>query len=139
MPNVPGIVVSFPNPENIMQFAVEIAPKDGLYSGAKFMFTVNVPATYPYDPPKVQCDTLVRIATGGRGLSDLSTGLPPEHRLGRSRLSQYVSTFLTVAITVSLTFPDILRADWMPVLSLGAVVFGTSAFSTSAYGSILSN
>lgn len=63
MPNVPGIVVSFPNPENIMQFAVEIAPKDGLYSGAKFMFTVNVPATYPYDPPKVQCDTLVRTVT----------------------------------------------------------------------------
>ena len=62
MPNVPGIVVSFPNPENIMQFAVEIAPKDGLYSSAKFMFTVNVPATYPYDPPKVQCDTLVRFA-----------------------------------------------------------------------------
>ena len=60
MPNVPGIVVSFPNPENIMQFAVEIAPKDGLYMGAKFMFTVNVPPTYPYDPPKVQCDTLVR-------------------------------------------------------------------------------
>lgn len=60
MPNVPGIAVSFPNPENIMQFAVEITPKDGLYMGAKFMFTVNVPATYPYDPPKVQCDTLVR-------------------------------------------------------------------------------
>lgn len=60
MPNVPGIVVSFPNPENIMQFAVEITPKDGLYMGAKFMFTVNVPPTYPYDPPKVQCDTLVR-------------------------------------------------------------------------------
>jgi len=91
MPNVPGIEVTFPNPENIMQFNVVISPKDGLYIGAKFQFVVNIPATYPYDPPKVTCETLVYH--------------PNIDWEGHVCL-------------------NILRQDWMPVLSLGAVVFG---------------
>lgn len=76
-----------------MQFAVEISPKDGLYMGAKFMFTVNVPATYPYDPPKVQCDTLVRVTRIAAILHPdlVRAGLPPEHRLGGPRLFEYLT------------------------------------------------
>jgi ubiquitin-conjugating enzyme E2 M len=59
MPTVPGLEMIFPNPENIMTFQVVVTPRDGLYNGAKFMFLVNIPQTYPYDPPKVTCETLV--------------------------------------------------------------------------------
>jgi len=59
MPTTPGIEIQFPNPENIMNFHAIITPKDGLYLGARFAFDITVPPTYPYDPPKVHCDTLV--------------------------------------------------------------------------------
>jgi len=91
MPNVPGIEVTFANPENIMHFNVNITPKDGLYIGAKFVFVCNVPTTYPYDPPKVTCETLVYH--------------PNIDWEGHVCL-------------------NILRQEWMPVLSLGSVVFG---------------
>lgn len=55
----PGIQVEFPDPSNIMTFKVTVKPEDGPYKGAEFKFTVNIPNSYPYDPPKVQCDTLV--------------------------------------------------------------------------------
>lgn len=59
MPTTPGIDITLPNPENIMLFNCIITPRDGLYQGAKFVFVVNIPLTYPYDPPKVTCETLV--------------------------------------------------------------------------------
>lgn len=59
MPTTPGIDITLPNPENIMLFNCIITPRDGLYQGAKFVFVVNIPLTYPYDPPKVNCETLV--------------------------------------------------------------------------------
>lgn len=59
----PGVKVDFPNPDNLMNFTVNVRPNDGLYKGAEFQFTVDVPNTYPYDPPKVVCNTLVRIRT----------------------------------------------------------------------------
>jgi ubiquitin-protein ligase len=59
MDPIPGCVMTFPDPNNLMEFVVDITPSEGLYAGAKFNFTVNVPNTYPYDPPKVQCNTLV--------------------------------------------------------------------------------
>jgi ubiquitin-conjugating enzyme E2 M len=51
--------MSFPDPNNLMEFAVSITPSEGLYAQATFNFTIVVPNTYPYDPPKVQCNTLV--------------------------------------------------------------------------------
>jgi len=38
---------------------VLVNPKEGTYQGGKFKFTVDVPPTYPFDPPKVVCNTLV--------------------------------------------------------------------------------
>lgn len=91
MAPVPGAKVHFPDPDNLMKFDVNLIPSDGLYSGAQFIFQVEVPNTYPYDPPKVVCATMVyhpNIDWDGK---------------------------------VCL---NILRQDWMPVLSLGSVIFG---------------
>jgi len=91
MEEIPGIVVEFPDQNNLMTFNVTVTPGDGLYKGAAFKFTVNIPPTYPYDPPKVDCSTLVYH--------------PNIDWEGHVCL-------------------NILRADWMPVLNLGSVLFG---------------
>ncbi|EGC31576.1 hypothetical protein DICPUDRAFT_82544 [Dictyostelium purpureum] len=54
-----GCTVSFKDSNDILNFNLTITPTDGLYQGAPFQFTINIPSTYPYDPPKVHCDTLV--------------------------------------------------------------------------------
>jgi len=59
MDPIPGTKISFPDPDNLMKFEVSVKPSDGLYKGATFQFLVEIPATYPYDPPKVACNTLV--------------------------------------------------------------------------------
>jgi len=56
---LPGIKVEFPDPNNIMTFKVSIKPNDGLYKAAEFEFKIEIPSSYPYDPPKVSCETLV--------------------------------------------------------------------------------
>eukprot|EP00027_Filamoeba_sp_ATCC50430_P002257 CAMPEP_0168551260 /NCGR_PEP_ID=MMETSP0413-20121227/6075_1 /TAXON_ID=136452 /ORGANISM="Filamoeba nolandi, Strain NC-AS-23-1" /LENGTH=211 /DNA_ID=CAMNT_0008581769 /DNA_START=95 /DNA_END=730 /DNA_ORIENTATION=- len=91
MDPIPGTKVSFPDPENLMQFNVEIKPSDGLYSGATFTFVIDIPNTYPYDPPKATCITPVYH--------------PNINDQGKVCL-------------------NILRQEWMPVLSLGSVIFG---------------
>jgi len=55
--STPGITVNFPDPTNIMMFFVLIKPNDGLYKFAEFKFSVNILSSYPYDPPKVHCET----------------------------------------------------------------------------------
>jgi len=91
MEEIPGVVVDFPDQNNLMVFNVTVTPSDGLYKQAAFKFTVNIPQTYPYDPPKVECNTLVYH--------------PNIDWEGHVCL-------------------NILRADWMPVLNLGSVLFG---------------
>jgi len=91
MEEIPGVVVDFPDQNNLMIFNVTVTPSDGLYKSASFKFTVNIPQTYPYDPPKVECNTLVYH--------------PNIDWEGHVCL-------------------NILRADWMPVLNLGSVLFG---------------
>ncbi len=59
MEPIPGTRVEFPDPDNLMNFIVYIVPSDGLYKGAEFKFNLNIPATYPYDPPKATCETMV--------------------------------------------------------------------------------
>eukprot|EP01112_Ceratiomyxa_fruticulosa_P012356 TRINITY_DN3414_c0_g3_i1.p1 TRINITY_DN3414_c0_g3~~TRINITY_DN3414_c0_g3_i1.p1 ORF type:complete len:231 (+),score=68.38 TRINITY_DN3414_c0_g3_i1:186-878(+) len=55
----PGCHISFPNTDDIMNFKLNITPGDGMYKEATFNFSITVPVSYPYDPPKVHCDTLV--------------------------------------------------------------------------------
>ncbi len=54
-----GIGFTFPEPNNIMHYVLTIRPNDGLYKGADFRFTVQLTGSYPYEPPKVACETLV--------------------------------------------------------------------------------
>jgi len=91
MEEIPGVVTDFPDTNNLMHFNATITPSDGLYRGAAFKFTVVIPTSYPYDPPKVECATLVYH--------------PNIDWEGHVCL-------------------NILRADWMPVLNLGSVLFG---------------
>jgi len=91
MDPIPGTRLEFPDSNNVMVYQLYIIPNDGLYKGAEFKFTVTIPITYPYDPPKAQCDTPIYH--------------PNIDWEGHVCL-------------------NILRADWMPVLNLGAVVFG---------------
>jgi len=91
MEEIPGVVVEFPDQNNVMSFNVTVTPSDGLYKGAPFKFSVTIPQTYPYDPPRVECNTLIyhpNIDWDGH---------------------------------VCL---NILRAEWMPVLNIGSVLFG---------------
>jgi len=89
--SIPGVEVDFPDPNNLMTFYTNITPSDGLYTGATFKFIVNIPESYPYDPPKVECSTMIYH--------------PNIDWEGHVCL-------------------NILRADWMPVLNLGSVLFG---------------
>jgi len=91
MEPVEGTRMEFPNPDNILFFNLHVKPSEGLYKGAEFKFTVTVPLTYPYDPPKALCETMVYH--------------PNIDYDGHVCL-------------------NILRAEWMPVLNLGAVVYG---------------
>jgi len=86
-----GCKVEFKDPNDIMNFTLYITPNEGMYVGATFTFSITIPNTYPYDAPKVHCDTLVYHPN-----IDLE---------GKVCL-------------------NILRQDWMPVLSLGSVIFG---------------
>jgi ubiquitin-conjugating enzyme E2 M len=51
--------VDFPDENDIMNFEVYIDLKgeDCLWKGAKYKFTVSVPANYPHEPPKCHCET----------------------------------------------------------------------------------
>jgi len=86
-----GCKVDFKNPDDIMNFTLQVIPTDGMYAGAAFQFSIHIPHSYPYDPPKVHCDTLV----------------------------YHPNIDLEGHVCL-----NILRQDWMPVLSLGSVIFG---------------
>ncbi|KAI1434274.1 ubiquitin-conjugating enzyme [Xylaria sp. CBS 124048] len=45
----------FPNPDDILNFILEIQPDEGVYTGGKFTFTFNMSQSYPHEPPKVRC------------------------------------------------------------------------------------
>ncbi|KAL4748626.1 hypothetical protein BDW72DRAFT_150132 [Aspergillus terricola var. indicus] len=47
--------MSFPNPDDILNFALTIEPDEGMYKGGSFIFTFAVNQNFPHDPPKVKC------------------------------------------------------------------------------------
>eukprot|EP01126_Amoeba_proteus_P061653 TRINITY_DN82_c0_g1_i1.p1 TRINITY_DN82_c0_g1~~TRINITY_DN82_c0_g1_i1.p1 ORF type:complete len:224 (-),score=42.76 TRINITY_DN82_c0_g1_i1:109-780(-) len=55
----PGVVVSWPNMKDLLNFEVTVEPQEGLYRKAKFKFNVVVPKGYPHSPPTVTCETRV--------------------------------------------------------------------------------
>lgn len=55
----PSIEVSFPDPDDLMNFALALTPEEGYYKTGTFHFTIQVPEDYPHKPPKVKCTTLI--------------------------------------------------------------------------------
>lgn len=53
MAPVKGTRLEFPEPDDIKHFNLYVTPYDGLWEGAEFRFKVEVPQSYPYEPPKV--------------------------------------------------------------------------------------
>ncbi len=48
------------DPKNFMSFKVEYTPeKDSLWYGGKYIFSFTVPDQYPFNPPKVLCETKI--------------------------------------------------------------------------------
>jgi len=51
--------VTFPNPNDLTKFDLDIVPDSGYWQGAKYHFTFNIPPDYPHKPPKVLCGTKI--------------------------------------------------------------------------------
>ncbi|KAJ5639124.1 ubiquitin-conjugating enzyme/RWD-like protein [Penicillium longicatenatum] len=47
--------MTFPNPDDILNFTLSIEPDEGMYKGGLFNFTFSVNQNFPHDPPKVKC------------------------------------------------------------------------------------
>ncbi len=53
------IDVSFPDPDDLMNIELTMAPEEGFYSRGLFQFRISIPEDYPHSPPKVHCETRV--------------------------------------------------------------------------------
>lgn len=51
--------ISFPNPNDLTSFNVDVTPDTGFWKGATYHFTFGIPAIYPHEPPKVHCHTKI--------------------------------------------------------------------------------
>lgn len=58
LPDVAGVRALFGD-GGLRAFRAEVAPEEGPYRGARYLFDVEVPADYPYHPPRVHCATPV--------------------------------------------------------------------------------
>ncbi|KAI1418573.1 putative NEDD8 conjugating enzyme [Hypoxylon sp. FL1857] len=45
----------FPDPDDILNFVLEITPDEGIYHSGRFTFTFTMGPNYPHEPPKVRC------------------------------------------------------------------------------------
>lgn len=89
--SVPNIKVTFPHPGNLFQFQLALRPTEGYYKDGRFLFRVDIPSSYPIEPPKVKC--LQRI------------------------YHPNIDTDGNVCL-------NILREEWLPVLSLNLLLVG---------------
>ena len=47
--------MTFPNPDDILNFTLSIEPDEGIYKSGVFNFTFAINDNFPHDPPKVKC------------------------------------------------------------------------------------
>ncbi|CAN6596484.1 NEDD8-conjugating enzyme Ubc12p [Trichomonascus vanleenenianus] len=55
----PTMKTHFPDPEDIMNFELEIKPDEGIYKGGVFKFSFAVNTNFPHEPPKVKCLNII--------------------------------------------------------------------------------
>ena len=89
--------ITFPDPNNLFEFNLDIKPDDGYYKGGLFKFMVNISTEYPHQPPKVFSTKKVLC------------------------LQKIYHPNIDLEGNVCL---NILREDWKPVLNLNAVLVG---------------
>jgi ubiquitin-conjugating enzyme E2 M len=51
--------VTFPNPNDLTNFRVSVSPESGIWQGATYEFSFEIPSAYPHEPPKVLCLTKI--------------------------------------------------------------------------------
>jgi ubiquitin-conjugating enzyme E2 M len=51
--------VTFPNPNDLTNFRVSVSPESGIWQGATYEFSFEIPSGYPHEPPKVLCLTKI--------------------------------------------------------------------------------
>lgn len=51
--------VTFPNPNDLTNFRVSVSPDTGIWQGATYQFSFEIPSAYPHEPPKVLCLTKI--------------------------------------------------------------------------------
>ena len=56
-----NIRLSTPDPNNLLKLHAEIVidNPESLWYGARYNFSINVPASYPHEAPKCHCDTQI--------------------------------------------------------------------------------
>ncbi|CAD7953770.1 unnamed protein product [Amoebophrya sp. A120] len=55
----PQCQLNFLNKNNIMHFALDVKPEEGMWKQACFRFLFTIPPLYPHEAPKVKCDTKI--------------------------------------------------------------------------------
>eukprot|EP01059_Diplonema_ambulator_P001785 TRINITY_DN11512_c0_g1_i1.p1 TRINITY_DN11512_c0_g1~~TRINITY_DN11512_c0_g1_i1.p1 ORF type:complete len:180 (+),score=61.78 TRINITY_DN11512_c0_g1_i1:66-605(+) len=94
--NNSNATLEIPDKENIRELVLTMRPKEGYYEGGVFRFNVSVPHDYPHTPPKVTYD--------------LSSD---QNKIFHPNIDEDGKVCL-----------NILRAEWRPVLTIKAVIFG---------------
>lgn len=46
---------TFKDPEDLMNFELQLRPDEGLYKDGRFRFSFAINANFPHEPPKVKC------------------------------------------------------------------------------------
>merc|ERR1712156_839588 len=49
----------FPDPDDLLNFRLIIAPDEGFYRNGRFSFNFKIGPSYPHEPPKVKCVTKI--------------------------------------------------------------------------------
>lgn len=47
------------DPVDVMNYKILLKPDEGFYRNGKFSFDLRIPNTYPFDPPKLKCETRI--------------------------------------------------------------------------------
>ncbi|KAJ9472414.1 NEDD8-conjugating enzyme Ubc12 [Diplonema papillatum] len=94
--NNPNVTLVIPVPENSRELLLTLKPTEGHYQGGTFKFKVSVPYDYPHTPPKVFYDLAIN-----------------QTKIFHPNIDEDGKVCL-----------NILRAEWRPVLTIKAVIFG---------------